>query len=176
MSRHAFARRFGWLLAGSLTTACGGRPSSPAAPDAGPSFVATQGSFAHFTSWESFDGGTTADDSLNLVGQRILYLNQRPPHGSTQFPIGTIIVKTTQGGATFAMARRGGGFNPQGLGWEWFQLATGADGTPTILWRGDGTSGMLAYGTTSATGCNDCHFEAIDNDYVQGDSILLSNF
>jgi hypothetical protein len=35
---------------------------------------------------------------------------------------------------------------------------------------------MLAYGNTPATGCDSCHFQALENDDVAGDAIQISSF
>jgi len=160
-----------WLSA----SACGGH-AAPEAVDAGPPpFVATQSDFAGFAAWESFDGGSQAMDGLNVVGQRTLYLNRRPPHGSIQFPTGTMVVKTTAGAPTLAMAKRGGDFNATGaLGWEWFQLASATDGDVQIVWRGEGAPVMFTYSTGGT--CNSCHFSAYFNDFVEGSPLALSQF
>lgn len=157
------------------TLACGGKEAPPA-PDAGePSFVADQGDFTDFTAWESFDGGSQADDTLD-GGQRTIYLNHAPPHGSLEFPIGTIIVKTTAGAQTFAMAKRGGGFNPQLDGWEWFEIQPGTGDTYDIVWRGTGPTGTFVYANMPPTGCTDCHIQFYKNDFVGGEGLQLSNF
>ena len=148
----------------------------PAEPDAGePTFVANQGDFYGFTSWTSYDGGTSADDSLD-GGQRTLYLNRPPPPGASVFPVGTIFVKTTAGADTFAMAKRGGGFNPALDDWEWFQLAPAADGDVQIIWRGLGPTGTFVYANMPPTGCTDCHLLAYTNDFVAGPAPQLKMF
>lgn len=165
------------ILTTCVLTACGGRPLDDAGKsDAGPPFVATQGDFTGFTSWESFDGGTNARDTLD-GGQRTIYLNHRPPHGSEAFPLGTIIVKTTDGAQTFAMAKRGGGFNPVAGDWEWFELSPSPDGTAQIIWRGTGPPSAQTYGDTTAIACDVCHYqEGYQNDDVAGGALLLSSF
>jgi hypothetical protein len=157
------------------TWGCGGREPQPV-PDAGETaFVADQGSFTGFTAWQSFDGGAAADDTLD-GGQRTLYLNRAPPRGSLVFPVGTIIVKTTEGAQTFAMVKRGGGFNPQLDGWEWFELSPGTGNTYEIVWRGVGPSGTFVYANMPPTGCNDCHLLSYRNDFVAGNALQLSGF
>jgi hypothetical protein len=166
------------LLVALLAAGCGGpkEPDDAGPVDAGPpAFVATQGDFAGFTTWEAFDGGSQAGDSLD-GGQRVLYLNKPPPHGSLSFPVGTIVVKTTAGAQTFAMAKRGGGFNPELDGWEWFEIAAGSGDTIQIVWRGTGPSGMFAYANMPATGCTDCHILSWQNDFVAGQGLQLSTF
>jgi len=167
------------LVATAGLIGCGGEHESGDAGesrDAGPAFIAVEGDFAGFTSWQSFDGGLNAADSLD-GGLRTIYLNHAPPTGSTSFPLGTILVKTTVGDATFAMAKRGADFNPIIDDWEWFQLTTSATGTVQILWRGLGPSGMLGYGLASPTGCTDCHLQlGWKNDSVAGTAVSLSAF
>jgi hypothetical protein len=160
------------VLLAAAGGACGGHPpgpEQPPPPDAGPSFIADQADFDNFTTWLAFDGGSQADalDSLD-GGQRVIYLNQAPPPGSLHFPLGTVIVKTTEGATTFAMVKRGGGFNADLPGWEFFGLAPSLNGRSIILWRGVGTVGTLAYGSMPATGCDACHLGAYQNDFVWG--------
>jgi hypothetical protein len=164
------------LALASTTLACGTHPEPKLTEqyDAGPSFIAVEGDFAGFTSWEAFDGGTQTNDMLD-GGQRTIYLKERPPHGSREWPLGTIVVKTTEGAQTFAMVKRGGGFNPYLPGWEWFEIAL-TDGNPVIVWRGTGPAGTLGYGNMPPTGCNACHLDAYENDFVFGPAIQLSSF
>lgn len=153
--------------------ACGGPAAS--APDAGPVYVANNASFATFSEWESFDGGTGAVGDTLDGGQRILYLNQRPPHGSAEFPVGTIIVKTTVGAPIFAMVKVGGGFNSAGAkDWEWFELTPNTTGGGTIQWGGT-TAPLTDPYAQGPISCNQCHMAASDNDFVAG-PIQLSAF
>jgi hypothetical protein len=169
--------RSGFLLTVALAVlACGKPPTPQETEDAGPpAFIASQGDFTGFTEWQSFDGGTDAADTLD-GGLRTLYLNHPPPHGALEFPVGTIIVKTTAGAQTFAMAKRGGGFNPQLDSWEWFELSPGTGNTYEIVWRGTGPSGTFVYSGMPATGCNDCHLLSYQNDFVAGAGLQLSQF
>jgi len=152
--------------------------AGPPTHDAGPSFIAADGDFEGFTAWESFDGGTEPADSLPGIAQRTLYLNHRPPHGATEYPLGTIIVKTTDGQQTFAMAKRGGGFNSDGaLNWEWFELATATTGSVEIVWRGPAAPASVPYGRPGSVTCNQCHFDdAFYKDFVAGTAVELSSF
>jgi len=65
------------------------------------------------------------------------YIKRPPASGSSEFPVGTLIVKEATGGTIpheiFAMAKRGGGFNRDAPGWEWFELQ---DQPVVIVWRG----------------------------------------
>jgi hypothetical protein len=74
------------------------------------------------------------------------------------YPVGTIL----QLFPFEAMAKRGGGFNPEGDGWEYFKLSIAQDGTTTIAARG----GAEVTGITGGS-CQTCHLQlAADHDSV----------
>jgi hypothetical protein len=191
MSR--FAARFGLLtlpvfLIAANGPGCGGKENGPDGEQDGgmtAPFIAVQGDFACYRTWNTFDGGTGAFDGLGLAGeQRTVYINKLPPHGSAAFPIGTIIVKDTATAQTFAMAKRGGGFNPDVGDWEWFELTTADTNPPSacaplINWRGTAPPVGMVYGGQFVS-CNGCHVQAGppqgSNDYVAGNSLSLSQF
>jgi hypothetical protein len=163
------------------TLACGSSSDS-ADQDAGPVFVATTGAFASYHTWQSWSfTGQAITGSPHTSGPRTVYLNQAPPHGSTAFPVGTIIVKDLGPGpatadTTFAMVKRGGGFNEDGAtNWEWFELQNNADGSVTILWRGAEPPAGQSY-SGDPTACNTCHGTAKTDDFVQSPPLQLSNF
>src|SRR6266545_7567069 len=65
-------------------------------PTAGPdTFIALQRDFASFQTWKHF---TVGDAPLagHPPGPRVAYLNHKPPAGSREYPVGTIIVKTVE--------------------------------------------------------------------------------
>lgn len=64
------------------------------------------------------------------------------------YPVGTIL----QLFPFEAMVKRGGDFNPEGGGWEYFKLSIGADGTTAIVARG----GAEVTGITGGS-CQTCH-------------------
>jgi hypothetical protein len=108
------------------------------------------------------------------------YINQVPPPGSTEFPIGTVIVKETQEAdpaarTVFAMVKAGGCINVGGAtNWLWYQLANEAnDAGVEIIWKGfeppQGADPYLA-GVT----CNGCHGGAASNDFVWSTALQLS--
>ena len=157
------------LFAASLASCSSADKPSPVVVP----FVAFSTDFADFHSWESW--ALTIDvapgnDHLN--GPRHVFLKQPPPAGSHEFPVGTIIVKETDGGDpttrhVFAMVKRGADFNPTGaLDWEWFELANTDNGGVTIMWRGVGPANGDAYGGDATGGCNSCHKTAGNSDYV----------
>ena len=151
-------------------------------------FIALERDFTGWNTWQSFDLGDQPADTVHLGGHRTVYLNKAPPHGSTSFPVGTMLVKTVvadvDGGTTpdggtsqiFAMAKRGGDFNSQGAaGWEWFELAS-VDQPAIFIWRGSQPPAGQGYGGVANGACNTCHSSASDNDYVEAPELKLSNF
>ncbi len=151
--------RYSLLL---LLCACGAPEQS--SPSSG--FIALQRDFAPYKTWESasFDGGVI-DEGVHTAGVRTVYLNQRPELGTTEWPLGTIIVKELPF-TTFAMVKRGAGYNAKGArGWEWFELFNDTPTTVNIKWRGLGPPLGEMYGKSGQT-CNDCHGPAVMNDSV----------
>lgn len=168
--------------------------------DGGVPFVAFASDFNGFHTWPNMAvatpspnlpavdaGGVAADGAAGDGGvhppPETEYWNHSAPHGSTTFPIGTIIVKETEEAdvtkrQVFAMVKRGGDFNSNGaVNWEFYELFNQPDGSVTVNWAG--------YGPTSATMdlyggnpnvCNDCHEKAAPNDYVFSAALQLSNF
>lgn len=139
-------------------------------------FVAQNTNFRGYRTWTSF----TIDDGLaagatHVAGKRTIYINQLPPAGATEFPVGTIIVKETAvDGKIFARAKRGPDWNPTGaVGWEWFELLTKA-GATGIFWRGLGPPAGEVYGGDPNAGCNMCHKLAPNNDFVLTPSLMLA--
>jgi hypothetical protein len=134
-------------------------------------FIALDSDFASFRGWTRVALGS---DPLpgHPAGPRFGYLNRAAPKGATAYPVGTMIVKSIELVGSdaaewdlFAMAKRGGNFNPEGaVGWEFFRLRIIGD-TPHILTRGlsaidpdDGGSGYFD-GLSGAfvNMCNGCH-------------------
>jgi hypothetical protein len=145
-------------------------------------FIAFAEDFRGYHSWEGID--VTGDASLAGItdGSLVLaYLNRRPPTGSTEFPVGTMIVKEATGGTEthqiFAAAKRGGGYNSAAPGWEWFELENLADGNDgvRIVWRGVGPPAGETYGGDPNGGCNTCH-QQCGNDGVCAPALALTNF
>lgn len=176
----ASVARGSWVpvLAALLLGACGGGGSEPRTD----SFLAFPRDFDHFKGWTSFDLGADQDDGITVAGTRRAYLNHVPPHGSTAFPLGTIIVKTigeeeAVPGQTFAMAKRGAPFNALGaVGWEWFELVEAPDALPIIKWRGITPPMGETYGGVSGGACNTCHAMGIANDFVPSVELSLTQF
>ncbi len=168
-------KRLASLLVGVLC-GCGGIEETPA-PEV---FIALPRDFQHFQEWATYPlPPNEVAGSPHIAGERTLFINRKPAHGSTQFPVGTIIVKRVNDGSqNFAMVKRGGDYNVQGAtNWEWFDLKPATDGvTQIIAWRGiTPPSGEMYHGVAGGE-CNTCHQSARNNDFVQSEPLLLSGF
>jgi len=138
--------------------------------------------FRGYHSWPSFDTSEDAD----LVGIHdgsviTQYINRIPESGSAEFPVGTLIVKEATGGTIpheiFAMGKRGGDYNPDTPGWEWFELEnldSPGDGVK-VIWRGFGPPLGENYGGDPNAGCNSCHTDC-GNDGVCAKALQLADF
>ncbi len=140
-----------------LLAACATEEPAPA----GDSFLAFSSSFADFRTWTSFHSDGPIDDgtiSPEALGGRMLYINEPPPPGTTEYPVGTIIVEAreTEPISIFAKVKRGGGYNRGGArDWEWFEIV---ENPVTIVWRGLGPPNGESYGG-DPNACNTCHAE-----------------
>jgi hypothetical protein len=146
-------------------------------------FIAFSSSFQPFRSWRSVhDPGPPAGSfPPDVLGPRTQYINQPPPHGATEFPIGTIIVEARENGTMniFAGVKRGAGFNPTGAkNWEWFELSEDSgSGQVLIQWRGYGPPNNAMYGGDPNGSCNTCHIACgASNDYVCSPELQLTSF
>jgi hypothetical protein len=153
-------------------------------PDAGKKkvFIAQQRDFLKYLDWMVFDKDVPGSHG-GVIGKTTVYLNELPPQGSAEFPVGTMLLKTMQATdspdmSIHAMVKRGSGFNPKGaLGWEFFELALQKkDGMPFILWRGTdpptGEMYKLLLGANdlmpmeAESDCNSCHaYDAKDGTF-----------
>lgn len=136
-------------------------------------FIALERDFVGYESWEvkAFEGVFV--DEAHTAGPRRVFLNKRPPEGSTEFPVGTIFVKALDF-TTFAMVKRGNGYNANGAhGWEWFELTRDANDISRIKWRGLGPPLGENYSKSGQT-CNDCHGAVTSNDSVMTPDFRLS--
>lgn len=168
---------------------CSAGSGGPAENSGTGTFVAFASDFSGFHSWHSTPGvgppgapqPPAGNDGGPHSGPLTTYVNMTPAHGSTSFPVGTIIVKEPSDPPLterqiFAMVKRGGGYDSAGAAdWEWFELRN-VDGTNvTIVWRGVGPPSGEAY-SSMPTLCNDCHGLAKTNDYVWTAGLELSKF
>jgi hypothetical protein len=177
-----------WVTALVVLSACLDNTLEP--PDGAPEKIANMTDFAHFTSWAHVDVGDGAVTGGHAGVVRTVYINQVPDDGSSEFPVGTILVKTGSGGEVtgtsgtqiHAMVKRGHGFNRDGaVGWEWFELGLSTTGEPVQIWRGIAPPAGDQYGCAPGVDCgagqgqcNACHAAARKNDSVLDDKLLLS--
>jgi hypothetical protein len=148
-------RRAAIALALALATgaACGTEDEQPPVGD---TFIAFAPAFAEFRSWPSFhsDGPEPGTQPPDILGPRTHYINKMPPHGSAEFPVGTIVVEAmeTEPHHIVAAVKRGGGYNG-GRNWEWFEIR---ESPVVVVWRGLGPPNGESYGG-DPNGCNTCH-------------------
>jgi hypothetical protein len=179
-------------MGGVALLACSG--GSPAAPTSMASMspglsvsIATPQTFDGFCGWHSAVATPSGSTPLGVHGSEpmTVYWKSSPPHGATQFPVGTTILKeTTEADAgartVFAMVKRTtdvGGYNVDGAqGWEWFSLEDNGDCTATILWRGPQAPTLTTYSDLLVGDCNGCHAKAESNDFVWDTALQLSGF
>jgi hypothetical protein len=157
--------------------------------DASGEFDPVPSDFMNYSSWTEYDlgggdAGTTSDACAHLADvPRVAFINKAPPHGSTEFPVGTMIVKqirVTQDPSTwqvFGMAKRDDGQygTPSNgcLGWEWYGL-NAPGGSTAFQWSGLGPSGADPY--ASCGPCASCHTAAQANDCVNSPELSLSQW
>jgi hypothetical protein len=146
-------------------------------------FIAFESDFTNFESWQCVDSAPHMKRAKNHgSGKTHEYLNQAPSKGTKEFPPGTIFVKTMEDGVNgnkiFAMAKRGGGYNPDGATeWEWFELSRRRDGSFAIVWRGVDAPGDHAYAADlKGAGCNSCHRGALRYDFVHATGFVVPRF
>ena len=151
------------LLVGVLAVAC--------VPKNSPQFIADNDDFTNFSKWTFVDKVTGTSDNIkdahlaeNPNASRTIYVkNNADRTDNGKFPVGTILVKQYTDknnkplGAT-GMVKRGGGFNKEFGGWEWFVLDI-TTGKIELDKTGAQTRGAIAM-------CNQCHAKTAENDYV----------
>jgi hypothetical protein len=155
-------------------------------------FIAQVSDFAGFCKdWSSAPALAPADaggDGIHGDAGLTVYWNKSPPHGSTQFPVGTIILKETNdpdpaNRTAFAMVKRearGQGFNSAASGgadgWEWWSVSDLGNCNVGRLWRGAAPPSTESYAGQTIGDCNGCHTHAAGNDYVWSTALELSHF
>src|SRR4051794_5627134 len=85
------------VVLAALGSGCGHADDVP--PDTTSTFIAFASDFQGFRGWEAFHlPDAPAQGSFHVAGPRTIYLNLRPPHGSREFPVGTVLVKEVETG------------------------------------------------------------------------------
>ncbi len=140
-------------------------------PKTNAEFVASDSDFAAYTKWTLVDRVSGPSETLQGAHQssnpditRTIYIKanaDRTDNG--KFPVGTILVKqytdkagNITGGA--GMVKRGGEFNKDFGGWEWFNLDL-KNGKIAVNASGAQTRGAIG-------ACNACHAKTATDDYV----------
>lgn len=151
--------------------ASGAPPSQPQSPVT--EYEADLSDFSQYKNWQAIDYsvGLTNPALAGLHGSDVEHMARRVFANATaldatddEFPLGSILVKEVfsfntgqkvfaDEGGLLAMVKRGGDFNSDHGGWEWFMLANDAS---SIMARG---SDLMN------NGCNSCHQQAeLDDD------------
>jgi hypothetical protein len=174
------------LVGGLLCAGCSGGSSAPS-PESDAPFVAQTSDFAGFCSWSHAPATAPGDagDGVHGLGPLTVYWNRSPPHGSSEFPVGTIILKESNQAeaiqrVVFAMVKRqarGTGYNTGGDdGWEWWSVTDLGNCNVERLWRGTAPPTGESYAGQPVGDCNGCHGMVVDNDYVWDTALQLSKF
>ncbi len=128
-------------------------------------FVATTDDFKDYKSWTLKATKNGPDPFLKTAHgvedslTRKIYFNSAAKAKSGNYPVGSIILKELTDangnlqGAFTVMVKRGGGFNPDGNGWEWFMVSTDFK---TVMTQGDNA-------TAGGGLCASCHSAANQN-------------
>lgn len=151
MNRRIFYSIFAVLMTVVLIGCSDDNTTNPPAE-----FIATDADFANWMSWTKVAEKSGPDPALGQAHSgndtnvtRYIYNKGNPLKGSNgQYPNGTLVVKETKdkdGNVMMitAMAKRGGTFNQNHNGWEWFVLENNS-----IKDRGADLMGGM---------CNGCH-------------------
>jgi hypothetical protein len=144
---------------------CSKPPSEPPPPTTSTEFVASLSSFADYKNW-TLDGEYLTDNGLEY--NRIYYNKASEVNRTSgEYPIGTIIVQEINSSENHdsvlkyrIMVKRGGSFNPDGRGWEWFLV--GRNISTDLIQRGGNE--VTVTGSINGTKCYTCH--APKNDLV----------
>jgi hypothetical protein len=171
------------LIAGAASACLDNKLEEPEVVGERTEFIAQTQDFAHYSDWMLFEHDVVTEHS-GLVGKTNVYVSKLPNSTTHKFPIGTLLLKTTQLADSdkptiHAMSKRGAGYNQDGTaGWEFFELLLSKTGQPYIFWRGaappDGEQYKMMLGgeTMPSTDgdCNSCH--GAGQDGVLGDDIV----
>jgi hypothetical protein len=169
-----------WLVCLSLVLCAACQRSDARKLPAKAPFIALERDFQGFRDWVHVDLSTRpAGTQTHGASEAKEFINQLPAPGSKEFPVGTILVKSTHSPTgkedIFAMVKRGDGYNARGAnGWEWFELTRRSDASYGILWRGLNPPDGQGYGGLPSGGCNGCHQGADKNDFVHASKLGLS--
>ena len=119
-------------------------------------FVAHEKDFKCLLEGKSVEGKTFFVFHRNRRKLRKALKIARRDLSSKRYPVGTIL----QLFPFEAMVKRGGNFNPEGNGWEFFQLTASAQGTHIV------TRGGAEVANRFGGSCQGCHDAARSFDFV----------
>jgi hypothetical protein len=155
------------LILGALLSAVGCNEGNGSG--GGNTYLPLPGDFIPFRTWQRIFLGDGPLEG-HPAGPRYAYVKNVP--GPTEYPVGSIIVKTVENGTPqqwdlFAMAKRGGNYNAGGAtNWEFFTLLINPDDVAIVAFSGtnpqdaDRDAGIgHGYSDPSGSGitCNRCH-------------------
>ena len=158
-----------FFVAAIVIQACSKDDDKTDEPENSNEFIANDDTFANFQTWPLKATLKGADPAVgNLHGgndstvTRNIYIKDDVVRENGLFPQGTVIVKhsfNTAGSLNeyTGMVKRGGNFNSNNNGWEYFSL--NADGSIATA------AGVELRGSDLLT-CDDCHAGAKSTDYV----------
>ncbi len=143
------------ILTGLFLFACSSTTDSTGDKE----FVADLNDFKDYQNWTQVDIQYGPDPLLQAAHgandglYRRIYVKNNVQPDNGKYPTGTIFLKELRDpdgnltGALTMLVKRGGGFNPDGNGWEWFMTDTKLE---TILTQGDNA-------TAGGGVCAGCH-------------------
>lgn len=161
MKTNTFSKFCLFLALGVFAFACSKTETPAPTPNPNPNptptteFVAQDADFKDFQKWTvvaNLQKALSADGRAHTDAARTIWINKNATRGTNnEYPLGTIFVKEVQGGyGIVGMAKRGGTFNAQHNGWEWFRLDI---------------NGKITDRNSSNT-CNSCHAKVKSLDYA----------
>ncbi|MBA3901251.1 MAG: cytochrome P460 family protein [Bacteroidetes bacterium] len=137
-------------------------------------FVADDSTFKNYRDWKVIKTNTGTSPMIRDAHAAEMpdvtrYVHAKDPDvkrdANGDFPRGTVIVKESRKEdgtveAVTAMVKRGGNFNPEHKGWEWFMLEG-----PSGKINRDGDMKMRGAALMDGM-CNSCHAQVREKDYV----------
>jgi hypothetical protein len=148
--------------------------------------------FVGVSHWHIFDRGADPVHLDDPTGHATVFVDHLPPHGVTEFPVGTHILRVMGEGddptqwEAHGLVKVGGDFNADGArGWEYYGLAMSRDANgdlvATTRWHGVGPPDGDGYASSDpdagpVLGCNHCHGAATWNDSIIGPELQLMDY
>src|SRR5262245_473977 len=121
-------------------------------PAAAREFVAKEKDFKCLQKFKKIEGHDFVVSNRNAARLRIAKAIARGKRLGKDYPVGTVIQLVP----FEAMVKRGGSYNPEGHGWEFFRLGVSAEGTQIVARGG-------AEVVNGAGSCQGCHVRVAPN-------------